>query len=531
MRDDSAPGGTGVQATRPASLLPAPGDLEAPGPGPVAAADGLAAAERQQGAARALLAEAHDEAQSLVRDAADQAMLVAAAAEQAAESVLAEARAEAEQERAQAQLTATAFRAQAEQILLGAQREADQRHADLAADLTRSWNEHERELRELFAVAQAEALEVRTAADQHAATMLEETQRQAALLLSIAQDRLDQAERDSAASRLAAAEQAAALREQARQEAARELAAAAEQTAWAQQVVTGLVDTATLEAGRIRGRAHAEATATVRQARLRVSAVLASATQKLRQRRGELEHELLAAAQGRERQLAEAAAESAAVLARARQQAETILARAEEAVAGHHDRAERRLAEAEAGARAVREQVAEQVGQSHREMYESRRAAKAEAGALVGDARAEAEDLRAQAHQQLAEVRAEVALLTDRRDAIAAELGQLSGVIEALSDPDGARAMGGPASAFRPLATEVDHSVVIDSPPVQTWLITHDLGPQPVGPRTDPHDLEDVDGTFLLDQMMRAADDPEQQRSVPDGNAWLRTRRGRSTAG
>ena len=78
--------------------------------------------------------------------------------------------------------------------------------------------------------------------------------------------------------------------------------------------------------------------------------------------------------------------------------------------------------------------MAEQVGQSQREMYELRRAAKAEASLLLSDARAEAEDLRAQAQQLLAEARAEVALLTERRDAIAAELGQLSGVIEALAD-------------------------------------------------------------------------------------------------
>ncbi|HEV2887797.1 MAG TPA: hypothetical protein VGX49_12855 [Jatrophihabitans sp.] len=521
MRDDSAPGSTGVEATHPEALLPPSGEVEEPDPIRVATEDALAAAQHKQAAARARLAEAHDEAQSLIRDATNQAMLVAAAAEQAAEFVLAEARAEAEQERAQAKLTATAFRAQAEQILLGAQREADQRHANLAADLTRSWNEHERELRELLAVAQAEAIAVRTAADQHAGGVLDQAQRQAALLLSTAQDHLDQAEREGAALRLAATEQAAVLLDQARDEAARELDAAAEQTAWAQQIVAGLVETARLEADRIRSQAHAEATAVLRQVRLRVSGVLASASDKLRQRRGELERDLQAAAESRERHQVEVAAESAAVLARARDQAEATIARAQEAAAGHHDRAERRLAEAEAGARAVREQVAEQVGQSHREMYELRRTAKAEASMLVSDARAEAEDMQTLAHRLLAEARAEVALLTERRNTIAAELAQLSGAIEALAGPD-----GGPSPAAAP------DSVVIESPPVQTWLIENETaGYQPVE-ATDAHDIEDVNSsTFLLEQMMRAADDPEQQRGVPDGNARLRTRRGGPTAG
>ena len=74
------------------------------------------------------------------------------------------------------------------------------------------------------------------------------------------------------------------------------------------------------------------------------------------------------------------AAELAALLAEAlHAQPRTIVAEAEQAAAGDHARAQRRLAEAEAGARAVREQVAEQVlGWLQREMYELRRAAKAE---------------------------------------------------------------------------------------------------------------------------------------------------------
>jgi hypothetical protein len=51
----------------------------------------------------------------------------------------------------------------------------------------------------------------------------------------------------------------------------------------------------------------------------------------------------------------------------------------------------------------------------------------------VDDARTEADELRTEAHRVLDDAREEVAALTTRRDEIAAELGRLSGVIDALS--------------------------------------------------------------------------------------------------
>ena len=50
-------------------------------------------------------------------------------------------------------------------------------------------------------------------------------------------------------------------------------------------------------------------------------------------------------------------------------------------------------------------------------------------------ARAEADELRTQARRTLEDARAEIALLARRRDGITAELGQLSGVIQALAVP------------------------------------------------------------------------------------------------
>ena len=52
------------------------------------------------------------------------------------------------------------------------------------------------------------------------------------------------------------------------------------------------------------------------------------------------------------------------------------------------------------------------------------------------EGRAAAEQVRENARQALERARAEIAQLQTRRDTIAAELGQLSGVIEALSVPE-----------------------------------------------------------------------------------------------
>jgi uncharacterized coiled-coil DUF342 family protein len=76
------------------------------------------------------------------------------------------------------------------------------------------------------------------------------------------------------------------------------------------------------------------------------------------------------------------------------------------------------------------------VARTQRELHELRRAAKDEELQTIASARAEADELRSTARQLLAEAREEVAALTERRNAIAGELGNLSGVIEALAVTD-----------------------------------------------------------------------------------------------
>jgi vacuolar-type H+-ATPase subunit H len=99
------------------------------------------------------------------------------------------------------------------------------------------------------------------------------------------------------------------------------------------------------------------------------------------------------------------------------------------------ERAQHRLAEAEQGARTLRAQVAEEVLNKQRAADDELRRARSEGAGLVAAARTEADELRTQARRTLEEAREEIALLARRRDGITAELGQLSGVIQALAVP------------------------------------------------------------------------------------------------
>jgi len=81
----------------------------------------------------------------------------------------------------------------------------------------------------------------------------------------------------------------------------------------------------------------------------------------------------------------------------------------------------------------VREKAAEHLAQAQAEARDLRRSAKQEVAKAIATARSEADELRSKARSILAEARAEVAVLTAHRDEINKQLGDLSGVIEALA--------------------------------------------------------------------------------------------------
>jgi hypothetical protein len=100
-----------------------------------------------------------------------------------------------------------------------------------------------------------------------------------------------------------------------------------------------------------------------------------------------------------------------------------------------HARAERRLESAQVHARSLREQVAAEVVRTQRDAQDELRARRQEATDHLAEARRDADEMRTQAKQLLAEAREEVAVLARRREAITNELGELSGVIQALAVP------------------------------------------------------------------------------------------------
>ena len=95
--------------------------------------------------------------------------------------------------------------------------------------------------------------------------------------------------------------------------------------------------------------------------------------------------------------------------------------------------ADRRSAESEAGAHNLRALVADEVVALRNEGVEELRRSREEALRVLNEAQADAERMRGQAREVLANARAEVDALRRRRDDIATELTQMSGVIEALA--------------------------------------------------------------------------------------------------
>ena len=215
-----------------------------------------------------------------------------------------------------------------------------------------------------------------------------------------------------------------------------QLASAAAHVAWTQEAMAELKATAQAETAALRKQHHSELTDHVATVRQRTEVLLTSATH-----RGQaLVAEAEAAAddiQARARAVLDAA-ESDAVQTRQRaeDEAQRLVERAKVEAQAHADRAERRLADAEAGAKVIRERTATELETLQREAYGTARTTREEAIAMLAKARTDADQVRAEARSLLDKARAEVTALARRRDDINAQLGHLSGVIEALAVPD-----------------------------------------------------------------------------------------------
>lgn len=221
----------------------------------------------------------------------------------------------------------------------------------------------------------------------------------------------------------------------ARADSEEQLRLAAEQTAWATATVRSVLDGASEEADAIRRAGHADVGAHTRVVRRRLQAVIAAVEGRMaleladaRQRADDLGQVAALA-------LGEAESEATATRERAETEAERIIADATDESERAVARLERRRTEAETGAASLRALVAEEVTRSRAEAAEDRRRAREESLALLADGRAEADQLREGARRALERARTDITQLQTQRDTIAAELAQLSGVIEALSVP------------------------------------------------------------------------------------------------
>jgi vacuolar-type H+-ATPase subunit H len=390
------------------------------------------------------LKEAHDEAQSIVRDAAEQASMLAANATRVAEQVISEAQKEADEitgaahaEARDIRLEAAQAQQHADEVKAGADNAARVLRAKLASELAEERAAHDKEL-----VARQTRLEERLArivseAEQRIGEWQQAAQVASDQLVAKATDELERARAEAEQIRTEARGEATELREAARLDASREMAEAAEQITWTEKIIVGLREAAELDADQIRAAAHRDGAESIRQIRSRIAPIVNAARVRARERieRAETEAATIVRAAQLIREQSEIEAGQTRETARA--EGARILASAEDAAAARDARAERRLAEAESGARAVREQVAAELARTQRELHEVRRKAKEEEFAAINTARAEADELRAAARKMIAEARAEVAALVKRRNAIAGELGNLSGVIEALAVAEG----------------------------------------------------------------------------------------------
>jgi F0F1-type ATP synthase membrane subunit b/b' len=419
----------------------------------------LTRARENAAAAQARLAEAHEEAQSLVQDAAEQASLIRKSAEASAEQVIERGHTDAAEIIAAARVEAEAIKTGAGTLMEAEQTRVDELRNETRVELENVRAEHERNHQERMAAAEQEFAALRAEADDHVERMRVVADRVSLEGQQAAQRELDQAMSDAEKLYAEAQEVANRLLEQSRAKAAKETAEVAEQVAWTQQMVAGLREAAELDAQRVRHDAHAAAAALTARVRQRLIERLMASRRVLQERQVEAMGLRMDAYQ----QLEDARRDAERTREQATSDAARIVAEAEAEAKRRFERAERREAEAEAGARAVRAHVAEEVGRTQQEMFELRRVTKAEVAELMQRARADADEARSQARQSVADARAEMEELQVRRQAITLELGGLSGVIEALSMPDlnaRAGASRGRRADAEPLGTDDEGDAV-----------------------------------------------------------------------
>jgi len=389
-----------------------------------------------QRSAQARLEEAQQEAAQLVADAADQASLVAEAANVTTENLLA---------RTQEEAGGIRKGAKAEQVrlLALATTELEQVREDNARLLSESAAGIESrrlkvtaELQLLAEQANDHAASIRAAAEGSCGEAISRADTEAGATRDAAAQELTQARTETAQLRSTAAAEIASARDTATAEADRVLGDAAEQLHWTQDTIASLLSTAKAEADRLRLADHEEVYLHLGARRRQLQDVISRVTLRARVSLAEAAAEAQRLRAQAEAVLDAAEKDTIATRDHVLAHADRVIAEADLTAQAATERGQRRLHEAESGSRVLRERAAAEVARLQTEAHEHRRAVRDEATKTLAAARGDADKTRAEARDLLRQARAEVKVLADRRDDIAAQLGHLSGVIEALAVPE-----------------------------------------------------------------------------------------------
>ena len=389
-----------------------------------------------QRSAQARLAEARQEAAQLVSDAADQAALVSEAANLTTESLLVRTQEEADEMRCAAEAESLRLLSLATTELQEAREENAALLSESAVGIESRQSAAAAGLKKLGDEAALHSASIRAAAEQSSKAMIGRATTEADALRDSATSELDTVRAEIAGLRSTAIAEITSVRDAATIEADRVLSEAAAHMSWTQDTVQSLLLTARAEAERLRfvklERSSSHLASRRRQTQdvvsrvaLRVRTALAEASAEAERLRAQANAVLEAAEKDTIATRAHVLAHAGRVIAEADLTAQAAL-----------ERGQRRLDEAESGSRVVRERAAAEVARLQTEASEHRRAVREEATSTLAAARADADANRAQARDLLKKARAEVRALASRRDDITAQLGHLSGVIEALAVPE-----------------------------------------------------------------------------------------------
>jgi crotonyl-CoA reductase len=441
--------------------------------------------ERARVEARARLEAAADEAHQLLADAADQAGLVVAAANTTADELVARAEREAADVQDNIAVEVSATRSHLDDLRAAAREEADRIVGEAREDAHRRRLEGDAEARARVETAKVDAARLRDEAEGRVGEIIAAAERRAAALRAEAARELETAQGEAAAARRAASADAQRISAEARAEADGVLAGAAEQTpgrsrpsmrSWAlrppRPSAPGPTPTPRPRRSSARCGRRPPVCSAVPRRRLPPASRRPTAARPPCARRPRV-----CSSEPRRGRAPDRRGQRTGQRVRSPRRPTA--------------RATSRIVRPGGSARPSRcpgaaERIAEQVSVTQREAQDQRREARTEATRLVAEARRDADVLRTEAHRLLEEARAEVAELTRRRDSIAAELGQLSGVIEALAVP----VAGGQREPRGPGAGADDRGGTGDEPPSGTPGATappgHQVQPAPPGHQVQP---------------------------------------------